>query len=76
MDAKEPHITIVTKRYTKKDGTIVERKYKQAYIPVEKDNKITQKKIIDKVKEVKKEKFEDFYRVVTEYINNQDEQNL
>jgi hypothetical protein len=79
MEGKEPHISIVTKRYTKKDGTVVERQYRQAYFPVEKDNKVTQKKIFDKVREVKKEDFEDFYKVITDFVNGKnvqpDEQN-
>lgn len=38
-----------TKKYTKKDGTIVEKEYVQKYVVVDKEKKITKSKIIKKV---------------------------
>jgi hypothetical protein len=60
------------KKIVLKDGTIKEYTFKKAYKPADKINKITQKKILSKVREVKKEKYEAFYKYVSEFIEQQD----
>jgi hypothetical protein len=54
------------RKYTRKDGTIAEKEYIQRYAVIDKTKKITYKKLIDKVKEVKKEDFEKVYKLLTE----------
>lgn len=65
---------IVTKKYIKKDGSISERKYTVKYALSDKANKITQTKILDKVKEIKRENFSEFYNLVNEYIERKNMQ--
>jgi len=54
----------VSKKYVKKDGTVSTHKYKIKYAVVNKENKITQKKIIDEVKRIKKVDYEAFYNYI------------
>lgn len=50
MDPKLVRESKTTKKYTKKDGTLVEKEYVQKYVVVDKEKKITKAKIIEKIK--------------------------
>lgn len=73
MDSKGK-VNKTTVKYKKKDGTEVIKEYKRIYIPVEKENKITQKKLLDKVKDIKKEDYEAAYKLISDFINRENVQ--
>ncbi|SIP85822.1 Hypothetical protein PACV_106 [Pacmanvirus A23] len=60
------------RKYIRKDGTVAEKEYTQRYAVIDKSKKITHKKLIDKVKEVKKEDFERVYQFLTEIVKGKD----
>lgn len=73
MNNIEEKVYEYSKKIVLKDGTIKEYTFKKAYKPADKLNKITQKKILDKVREIKKDKYEAFYKYISEFIEQQNE---
>ena len=58
-----------TKRVILKDGSVREYICKKSYTPADKLNKITQKKVIDKIKLANKEQLTLIYKYITDEIH-------
>lgn len=70
MDKKPNHGGGNVVRYKLKDGTERVKVYPSRYVPVDKESKITQSKVIDKVKEANAEELKIIYDFLTKKNRN------
>lgn len=64
----QTRIYVEERTYIKKDGTPSIKHYQRTYTPVDKASKITQKKIIDRIKGINSDKYPAVYDILAQFI--------